>query len=331
MRSSVRSSIPSLLLTGAIGVAGCGDSAIDPPDDLLDGLDELAIHAVVTDRLAIFGHTTEANAVLRHALGATLRELASVPGEWMGGTAVYDPDTQSWAVEGDDPDVPANVARITWYAMSGSFVAVPVQERGYIDLVEAGDPALRTIGITATATGDATAVLADYVLTFGESETGSSRTERFEANGFVGDGTRQLNFQVREEEVEPVGAGTESFAYSLALASPGFNYLGTVDEVIGGPAAPEAVELVVSATVDGVLTRLALELQGPSQATLQGGGTLRHAGQHIADIAMTGTQMVFTSPDGRTYSAAQQQRLGTLALILLNPMNPEGAVNPYFQ
>lgn len=325
MRRSVRSTFPSLFLLGALGLAACGDDATDPPDDLLAGLDEAAIHAVVHDRLGIFGPSVEASAVLRYALGSPLRALDGFPASWVGETVVYDENSDAFVVDDTRPAVPANVARITWVGMAGDFVAVPVDERGYVDVLPGTHPTLTTLGLTAALAGDA--VRADYQLTFGETESGSTRTDVFEAVGFVSDGSRQLEFHLVDERAEALATGDETAVYSLSLAGQGFTYAGAVEEIFTDASDQETVELVVSTTVDGVTTRLDLQLQGSSTAALQGTGGLRHAGQRIADIEMAGTQMSFRTVDGRAFSGAQQQRLGSLVVILLNPMT---AVEPYF-
>ncbi len=322
MHDSVRARTLILPVFVAIGLAGCGDTT-EPRDFSLP--DEMAIHAVINDRMSIFGYSSEANAVLRYALGSPVAALDELPGGWTGSTRVYDEDSDTFVADGSRP-MPDNVARVIWYGMAGDFVASPVEERGHVDLADRDHANLLSLDVTAVRAGDPTVTAAEYRLTAGETSSATSWSELFEAEGSVRDDTRQLMFHLRNEQVEPVTGGTESSSYSLSMSAQGLQYAGSVEESRTAAAA-ETADIVVAATVDGVPTRVELQVQSPAGGVLQGSGTLRHDGQHLADIAMAGGQMSFTPVDGGSYSNAQQQRLGTLVVILLNPMT---AIQTYF-
>lgn len=317
------SKVPPLLvaLFVAFGALGACSDATDPHDDLLAGLDEMAIYMAMVEELAAFNHTAEANANLRLALGSGIPLAEPVPPELFGHTLVYDQDTDAWIGE-SAPTIPDNVLRVMWYEVVGSFVAIPVVERGFIELADRGDPEVTGLDVRAVRTDNGPTTLADYTARFGETSTATTRTRVFEAAGTVSDGEGQLAFDTREMETEALGTGGITTAVELQLTSGALSYHVTLDEVRQGGST--TVNVAARVTVGGVESRMQLVIEEASDGRVAGTGALYHGGQKIADVAVSGTEAnpdwAFTRPDGSAYTSGQQRRLGDLVSILLIPL-----------
>jgi hypothetical protein len=318
-------------------LSACGDT-VEPADDLLDGLDEMAIYMAMAERVTAFNHTAEANANLRLALGSAIPPAQPIPAELFGRILAYDVDSDEWR---SDPAsaLPDDVLRVTWHEISGPFVAVPVVVRGYIDLArrDEPDPDLTRLDVRAVRTDGTQRTLADYVARFGTMGDAQTRVTRFHATGNVSDGERPpLNFDTRRETLERTAGGGSGGAtapltepgtrYQLQLANQGFAY-ATVLEETSPTGSGTSVVFEARATVGGVETRVELALQEPPGAQLTGSGAVRHAGRKIADVQVTGTTMTFHRPDGTAFRSIDQDRLGDLVSILFIPIS---VVEPYF-
>lgn len=310
--------LPCLLLFAGMALSACGSDAIPPEDDPLTGIDELAIHAVISDRVGIFRHSAGASGNVRLALGADGPPAAPLSSALHGHTLRYDDVSDEWVAE-PDGDVPTNGTRIVWYDTIDSAVATPLTERGHVDLIDQGDPALEAVRLRAVRLADPAGEVADYVMRFGESTTSTTRTYRFDATGMVNDGSDQLQLDRQEETVEQTGSGDTRTVLRIDLSGTGFAYRTDLEETVTASSQTSRVVLATSVTIDGVSTQVELDLEGPAPPTA-GTGLLRHAGRTIAHLVTADSEMTFTRPDGGEFSSNQQRRLGTLVTVLLSPL-----------
>jgi hypothetical protein len=307
--------LPVLLPLVALGLSACGDSV--EPDDPLAGLDELAIYAAIADRLGVLDHTTEANSNLRQAVGWP---TGSLDAGLFGSALVYDPQS-GWMVAPDEPGVAPNAVRVTWYRFTGQSVSLPLSQQGRIDLTDQGSAATES-RLRVHIVGGTASQLADYTLQIGHTESAAVRTEHLRAQGFVGDGARQLQLTYREDESLSVATGDQTSSHVVNLADAGFTYAASVQADSTAATGVATARFSGSVTVDGVTTRLELDMEEQPGAALSGTGSVTHAGVKIADVAVSGNQldMVFTRPDGGSFTGAQRSRLGTLVVVLLMPV-----------
>jgi hypothetical protein len=289
----------------AIGLGACSDST-DPVEPL--PVNEMALYAATVDRLALFGAAGAAHTNLRLAIDwpHTTVDAAS-----FGNRLVFDSGT-GWTSE-DDPAIPANVLRVTWYDITQSIID-PQSERGYIDLTDQGGTGALNVRIAIHH--DVAGHVADYALRSSTTETGGTRIRSLDVDGFFGDGMSQMDVVVNEVETRTTGADV-SYDFSAAMDDPEFSWQGTVqeDSVSGG------VEVLFDGQtrLNGETTRVELDIQDHPTLGFSGAGHVTHQGVRIADITFAGDQLRFTRPDGSDFTSAQQSRLGTLVNVILTP------------
>jgi hypothetical protein len=314
---------PAFIL--ALAIAGCSDTA-GPPEDLLAGLDEMALYAAIAERVVLFNHTAEANANLRLALGHAIPPPAPIPDTLFGHVLAYHVDSDEWRAD-PAPELPADALRVVWYQVAGEFVAVPVSVRGHIDLTRRDDPLWDRLDVRAVRTDGSARTLADYTARFGQSTSQNEERHYFRAGGQVGDGSREIEFHiVREARDSPATGGGETL-YELELVDPVLYYTARITESLQGTGAPVDVSMEINGRLNGVTTRMLLDLTEPTGAPLSGSGTVHHDGRQIAQVAVTGSQMRFTRPDGSEFRTVEQRRLSDLFSILVIPVQ---VVEPYF-
>jgi hypothetical protein len=319
-RSSIVADSLRLALLVLVGVAlpAC-DSTTQPDDGALDQLNDLAIQAAILERLTPFNHSFEANVNLRLAFGAPVRALPPFSPAQFGETVEYSFDELTWQVAEGRPDVPDDVLRVIWYQVADES-HIQQAERGYIDLTRLPDAEMDRVRVQAVRTATPQAVVTDYVLRFGITTAGNVETHRFQVEGSVSDGTKQVGLDHEEISTEDSAAGTMSSSLEMMLSDAGFLYTASLQGT--GTTAPltESAAIVASTTIAGVTTRLELDVQGLSGQASSGSGEIFHAGIKLANIAISNNQMTFTKAAGGSFTDNQQRRLGSLVAALLNPL-----------
>jgi hypothetical protein len=321
MATPLRFVLSLLVILSVVALPAC-DGTTEPAEDL--PFNELTIHAAVLERLVVFNHSIEANANVGQAFESRIRELESIPAEFLGNTLVYNFDHLEWMVDEDAAARPANAVRVTWYPLTGSSVTSQ-ETRGYVDLTRLTDPTLERVHVAVVRTGTSPANLTDYFLRYGTSQAGGVETHRFEADGTVSDGSRTVDLALQEITSE-TQAGAVSATLNLSLSDAGIAYTAVMDASLAETA--EAVNLVMTVVLDGATTRVELDVHEVTGQTSTGTGEVRHNGVKVADITIAGAQMNFIRPSGGSFGTAQSTRLGHLVNALFNPLM---MVDAYFR
>lgn len=301
----------------AFGLPACGDGVEPVGGDALACVKELDIHAAAVDRLGLLDHTREPNGNLRQAVG-----WPRVPFDagLFGSKLVYDSQQAGWTAA-QDPAVAPDVIRVTWYQLSDQTVALPLSERGHIDLTDRGGNATGS-RLRVSIIDGASVQLANYTLDLGHTESASTRSESLRANGFVGNGVRQLQITLDEHESVDLATDDRASSVNVDFAEDGFLYAASVTADSTAATGVSTVRFTGSTTLGGVITRLNLDVEERPTVPLAGTGFVTCAGARIAEVEVSGNQMdlAFTRPDGGAFTAAQQTRLGTLVAVLLTPV-----------
>ncbi len=306
------------------GIVACSD-AIDPVhDDPLRDVQEMQIYQVMAERMAVLNHTREANDNLRQTVGWLPEPLNP---QLYGHTFSYESAT-GWAWS-QDPEVADNAVRVTWYQLSGGTVALPPSVQGHIDLTDLGHPDMAELRVRVSAGSMA---LADYDLRSGVAETATTSTRTLEVNGFVGDGERQVQLDVRETEEVSLATGDRAVRYSLSMQENGTPWEAVMSSDSSAATGAVAETFTGLIRLDGVTTRLELALQQEPSGPMTGSGQIMHDGSKIADVAVAEvletTTLEFVRPDGSAFTRAQETRLQILVSALL--ILPLYHLPPYF-
>jgi hypothetical protein len=300
----------SLSLLAGAALAGCGDST-EPRDDTLSRLDD-AIFEIMVTRMVVMSPAAEPTDLLEIAMGTPIRALRPFPAELAGQTLAY--QDGAWAVDGDRPPVPDDVARIIWHELFGQ--AVGVSERGYIDLTDLDATTPGRIRVEYVRTDGGVAVVGNYTMRSQLTGTLPVATNQFEAAGFLGDGTSQVNFQLQESASENQNTGDTSVSLDLHLSDSGFTYVGSLDESLVAATQASMARCEAAITLDGATTAVEIEVEGVGATPTGATGLVRHAGQTLAVLTENG----FQKPDGGSFTGLEQDRLLGIVARLCTPL-----------
>jgi hypothetical protein len=310
-----------LLLLVSVALPAC-DGSTEPFVEL--PFNELAIHAALLERLAVFNHSIEANANLGLALESPMRDFEPISIELLGETLIFNFTHLEWQVDEDALARPADMLRVTWYPLSGSSPVSP-EPRGYVDLTRQADPTMERVHVAVVRTASSPGNLTDYFIRYGTTEAGGVETRTFEAQGSLSDGSRTVD--LRHQEITSQHAtGDTTATHDLEISDAGINYASVMDASITGTM--ESVNLVMTLVLDGATTRVELDIQEPTGQVRSGTGEIRHNGVKVADISIAGDQMAFATPSGGSFRSAQLTRLRNLVGAMFNPVAMAGV---YFQ
>lgn len=231
------------------------------------------------------------------ALDAT--NLTSLfPATVVGKTFVYNPNTALYEAS-TRTGAPATGVRFILYAVDPilNTVITPLQEIGYLDF----DDQTTALHITAVVGG---VTYLDYAVS---SSINQSASFQLNANGYVTDGSHQVNFTV-----------------ALSASPSGV----TIDYDITAPASGGAIHLQAAGTSSTDLTTTLTITDGTDTTILkitQSGtaldGTITYNGTVVINIAGTTTQPTFTSASGASLTNAQLAALRALGDFIGNVFN----------
>ena len=338
MRESKLRFLPLALFGLAAG--GCGDST--DTGDVLADLNVPEITEVMEALAAPIEASAEANSVLasffdsvtagipiaarstllpladspvRPFSGAgSFRVLTGIPAELLGRTFVWSTTEETWVSDDSRAGAPADGLRVIWYALDqGGNVAVPLVERGYIDVRDVSTPALGRLAIEAVRTAGGTLTVADYVYGHGHSDDDVDWTDFVTVEGTFTDGADAVDLDLQLDEAGNWVSGDATYRWSIAFDGPVGSYTWVVDGAFNGETGSDTGTWDVAVNRDGVATILALQFEGVGD----GSGTLSHRGVVIADVDMVSEGYVLGNPRGGSFTTEQVTRLETVISTMI--------------
>ncbi len=219
-----------------------------------------------------------------------------IPSDLLGKTLLYNPAAERYDVDEDRTGAPPDGVRFVLYAVDPARrqVLSPLQEIGFLDLVDESTPSADRLAITGSVGG---VVLLDYEAAASIGVVGGV-TLTFTAAGSVGDQDDRLDFDLREELSEASGVELDY----LIGRTGGANVRLQVSA-----ASAESVSL--SLTIEDAPGRVILAVTGSDDALE---GTVRFNGEVVVQITGTPDEPVFTDPAGNPLGEQERRALREL-------------------
>ena len=317
----------SLLALAALAVfalAGCGDS-LTPGEDFDAALTSAAAAGVydaiesnaAVQSMAVMGeHFT---AITQAPLAATLPTAPWNPGDWsaqrlsalpldptvaevlfpanyLGTTWVYDEATESYVIAPDSTDGPDTGVRISLYAVDPILhqIVEPLTYVGYVELTDEGDATADAVRISAF-------IGSTNVLNYVASATVTTSSVTFSADGFVSDGSTQVNFELSVTLTQDTQQATIDYLVYLVDGSASVHLVVNAD----GLAESMTINLTVVHGDHTVVFNVTGSELGVS-------GTVTHNGALVVEISGTGDQPTFVDGNGDPLTGDQLQALGEM-------------------
>lgn len=221
-----------------------------------------------------------------------------IPPEALGTTFVWNPETGQYDPS-DRTGAPGNGVRFILYAVNqlGEFV-VPLVETGYVDVLDestASADAVRFVAVNGATT----------FLNYGVQWTGTEDEGEVAVNGFLGTGSRRVNFDITAT-ASPASNGTVVIDFALTVPSRDF----TLDYTITGTNMSSGTEtLALDMRLAGENGDLRLEFTTTGEV---GQGTVSVNGAPFAVINVDGGATSITAPDGGELSQDELQAVGVI-------------------
>lgn len=321
MKTWLRSAPVALLV---IAAAACGDDATGPgSDDPFDPEQANAELAAVEQAIAA-NADLEADLVHVSAALDTLptaalifepSDLSALAAPSAGSPLVRPVRTAPLAFTGaSQPIIPADLLGTTfaWDDVAGAYVATelagapstgirfimydrtqaPPVENGFLDLTDESDASADRLNVHVEKNG---VTRLDYDIVVTETTAGAT----ISIDGFLTDGTSQLDFELLESITETADGFSFDISYSLALAGEA---LGVDVNSVIGIGTTTSVEF--TATFFNGPNTLVLDLSQQGQNDIA--GTVEWNGDLVMTIADDGTgQPTFLGPEGEELTAAE--------------------------
>ncbi len=236
-----------------------------------------------------------------------------IPPEAAGETFIYDPAVSAWVMDETREGAPADGIRVIWYAVDGSSeIALPVTERGYIDLTPGENTPAAPVGVRIVDTGAAPLTLMDFGQWHDTVTVGTEESEDFGAAGFYADSATTVDFTILSTQAVDTVAGDEAYELDITLEDPETAYTLELWGVVDGSSG--TYEDFFSATVvaSGGTTVMEITFDGVNDVQNHSGGTLTHDAEVVVDIVDNGSAFEFTRPGGGGLPAGQASELNLL-------------------
>lgn len=242
-----------------------------------------------------------------------LRQLAAAgalgffPSNFLGVTFVWS-EIERHYVASEMTGAPEDGIRIIYYAVDPitEQPASPLNPLGHVDLRDLSTPASDRLGVTIMRDGQ-TGPLADYFIDVSHAVTETMISVDVLADGYLSDGTDQLNFALGQglQLSETQLVLTQDYAMDLEGTDIGVSYHATLT----GDAQSETGSLSATATITNGPETVTLELDAEDQAL---DGVVRYQGVAVAYIGGTFDQPTFTDRNGDPLSQEDLQALADL-------------------
>jgi len=252
------------------------------------------------------------------------------PSNLLGVTFVYD-DVAGDYVPSTLPGAPAAGVRFLYYAMNPvtEQPVLPLVELGYVDLIDESTALSTRLQVDLVDTSGATpAKLVDYFIDGSFTLNGTTLSVTFVADGFISDGTDQLEFLLTESASYTEGANTLSVTVDHDVTSP---TQGVTLTLVGGATLPIddggalSADFAVSISDGENVVVFALNFTDTTAD-----GTISFNGTVVIVITGTENSLTFSRPDGSELSQEEidaldeigdvADELFDLAEHLLEPM-----------
>ena len=244
--------------------------------------------------------------------------LAVIPAEVLGRTFEYDTATAAY-VASERTGAPSNGVRFIVYAVN-PITQVPVEplrEAGYADLLDQSTTSTNAVRLQLVSGG---VIYVDY----GVSGTATTNSGLAVVDGFVTNGTTQVNFNLKNSYSD-VGNGTIGFDYSLDVPS-----LDVALKYIIG---------IAQLSTSAALADIDVKLTGPHGNVGIGGNLVEGAGELTASVngdafavvtLDTNTDVAtITKPDGSALTAPEYAALAAIWGAVLKGLDVfEDLLNP---
>jgi len=220
---------------------------------------------------------------------------AIFPIDFLGGTFIYNVDTQRYEFAPDSTGAPADGIRLILYAVDPVLhrPVTPLNDIGYLDLTDESTPSADALGVLAVVEGIT-------YLEYTASAVQSTSSVTFTADGYLSDGETQVIFTLTHEWSE-----TSGITISYDVTVPSQNVALGLDLNVNGQT--EAITLEMSVQYGNETAVLSATI---TEALVDGAVT--YNGDLVVDISGTPQQPVFTDAAGNELTSQDLQALATL-------------------
>lgn len=296
-------------------------TSITPDTDAIGSLQlvDTAFRAVTSatvvpmsgERVGMFGMAL----LLKLQRAAALAPAAvSLPASFLGKTLIYDPSMSGYKVDDTATGAPTDGVRLIYYSIEPTGQPVlPLDSLGYIDLTEQSTASTKALRMQVLQTSGGTPlIVADYDLE--HSATASSTADHVTLQGYVTDGSDQIDIDLSEDFAEVGTDAILAFVTTLKNGATGESVEFTERDSI---TATGGGKDVVQLTVDGDEGTMVFDATGtPSGSSFLLDGTITFGGTEVATIGGTSVSPSFANPDGSSLPSTDQARLRQLWVAL---------------
>jgi hypothetical protein len=218
------------------------------------------------------------------------------PANYLGTKWVYDPAQEQYVLAGDHTGAPEDGVRIMLYAVDPILhqIVEPLTEVGYVDLIDESTPSSDAVRISAT-------IGSTNVLNYVASATVTTSTITFSADGFVSDGSTQVNFELSVTLTQETEQATIDYLIYQVDGSASVHLVVNAD----GAAGTMTVDLTVEHGDHTVVFHVTGNELGVA-------GTVHHNGVLVVEISGGGDNPTFEDGNGNPLTGDQLRALAEM-------------------
>ena len=326
--------LSALSLVVVFGLAACSDStnpgeAFDPTESAADlaavssafgtdvyqslaamgdGFGSVAAAPALAAQVVNAGWLTASSPQQWEMYGGEIAEAFSsasaaallIPDSFRGRT--YEYQAEGWFYNASRTGAPANGIRFILYEVNPITGAPGATEIGYVDVL---DESTETVAVVRLSVWSADVEYVNYTV----SATGLIGSIAFDIEGFVTDGTTQVDFSLNHSIDATFATAQASIDYQIDVPSRDFSISASM--VIAFDAETEAGSITLEASFTQGANNVVIQGSFDSQTN---GGSLEVLvnGNLFATITMSGETMTIVGPDGAELSQEHMQALGQI-------------------